>query len=41
MKKENNTNAKYKDSPGTEILGAIIFTIVLIFLMWGASVWLL
>ena len=38
MERENNKNTKYKDSHGSEILGAIIFTIVLILLMWGASV---
>ena len=41
MEKENDTNTKHKSYHGSEILGAIIFTVVLILLMWGASVWLL
>ncbi len=39
--KNENTKPKSKDSNGFETLGAIIFTIVLIGLMWAASVWLL
>ena len=34
MNKENN---KYKDTQGNEIIGTIIFTILIILLMWGAS----
>lgn len=41
MDNNENTKQKYKDSHGSEILGTIIFTIVLIGLMWAASVWLL
>ena len=40
MNKEN-TNKKGKDSGNYESLGAIIFTIVLLGLMWAASKWLL
>ena len=32
---------KLKDSAGGEIIGAIIFTIVIGILMWAASKWLL
>lgn len=39
MDNNENTKPKYKDSHGSEILGAIIFTIVIILLMWAASVW--
>ena len=35
-----NTKPKYKDSHGSEILGTIIFTVIIMLLMWGASVWL-
>ena len=40
MNNNENTKPKYKDSHGTEILGTIVFTILIILLMWGASVWL-
>lgn len=40
MNNKENSKPKYKDSHGSEILGTIIFTIVLILLMWGASIFL-
>ncbi len=41
MNNNENAKPKYKDSHGSEILGTIIFTIVLMGLMWAASKWLL
>lgn len=40
MDNNENNKQKYKDSHGSEILGTIIFTTILILLMWAASVWL-
>lgn len=36
----NKEKPKYKDSHGSEILGTIIFTAIIMLLMWGASVWM-
>ena len=41
MNNTENTNKKGKDSANYESLGAIIFTVVLLGLMWAASKWLL
>ena len=38
---EKNTSVKQKESRNYESLGAIIFTVVLLGLMWAASKWLL
>lgn len=40
MDNKENIKTKYKDSHGSEILGTIIFTIIIMLLMWGTSVWL-
>lgn len=40
MNNEENIRKKYKDSHGSEILGTIIFTVIIMLLMWGASIWL-
>ncbi len=39
MSNKEETRPKYKDTHGGEIIGSIIFTIVIILLMWAASVW--
>ena len=36
-----NANKKTQNSVGSEALGSIIFTIIVVLLMWGASKWFL
>jgi hypothetical protein len=36
-----NTKNKEQNSVGSEALGSIIFTIIVVLLMWGASKWFL
>lgn len=40
MSNNEKNKSKYKDSQGSEILGTIIFTVIIMLLMWGASIWL-
>lgn len=40
MNNNETQKPKYKDTHGSEILGTIIFTVIIALLMWGASVWL-
>ena len=41
MNNTENTKKEYKESHSGEVLGTIIFAIVLLGLMWVASKWLL